>query len=290
MTNAFQTAHTSGGVRNKKASSNANQFLNAPIPSLESLPTTIQLQSSSMVDEIKPESQLPRRLVYFTLWTGLLAYAILYAPGGTPEAGAIDDAIIKNMISRPFDGTYTPYFSAVFNLIGVYPLIFASLLLPGAKLQKAPALPFVLSSFALGFFGLGPYMILREKKNDIVRDMNRGLGSAIFEFKGTTLLLIGAVGYLFYFAATGAFAGDKLQAYLDLFSSSRLAHVSTLDFTILSMIISDPISEDMKRRNWKGPPAAAFAIIPLFGPLLYLLIRPGLPKLWSLNNLSKPRW
>jgi hypothetical protein len=63
-----------------------------------------------------------------------------------PGAAAIDSDIIMTMVKTPFNGSISPIFVAIFNLLGVYPLIYASLLLPGAKEQRIPALPFVVSS------------------------------------------------------------------------------------------------------------------------------------------------
>ncbi len=54
-------------------------------------------------------------------------------------------------------------------------------------------------------------------------------------------------------------------------------HVSSIDFLILSALVVDPMSEDMDRRFFMGPPAVAFALLPIVGPSLYLLTRPPLP-------------
>jgi len=42
--------------------------------------------------------------------------------------------------------------------------------------------------------------------------------------------------------------------------------------------VVDPIREDMLRREWYSPvKLAAFTILPVIGPSLYLLLRPTLP-------------
>lgn len=105
----------------------------------------------------------PPRLAYALLWVSLLVYAFGIAPGGSPEAAAIDSTIIAKMISTPYDGTMNPIFVAIFNALGIVPAVLASLLLPGSgrlrrsedPSQRLPALPFVIGSFALGFFGVG---------------------------------------------------------------------------------------------------------------------------------------
>jgi len=107
----------------------------------------------------------PPRLAYALLWVSFVVYAFVIAPGGSPEAAAIDGTIIAKMISTPYDGTINPIFVAIFNSLGIVPAVLASLLLPGSgrlrqsegggPSQRLPALPFVIGSFALGFFGVG---------------------------------------------------------------------------------------------------------------------------------------
>jgi hypothetical protein len=186
--------------------------------------------------------------------------------------------MIQTIIQTPNDGTVTPVFSALFNSLGILPAVYASLLLPGANSkQKIPGLLFVISSFALGFFGVAPYLALRRINVDVT-DSNKGMGSGLFENKLSSIgsLLFGI--YLVYFAFTAPFEGDRVAAYFDLFANQRLAHVSTIDFTILSIAMNEPMSEDMQRRGWQGPSAVTFCAIPLFGPIAYLLLRPPLPK------------
>lgn len=111
----------------------------------------------------------PPRLVYALLWVSLVVYAFGIAPGGSPEAAAIDTTIIAKMISTPYDGTMNPIFVAIFNALGIVPAVLASLLLPGSgrlresegPSQRLPALPFIIGSFALGFFGVGEGKCLR---------------------------------------------------------------------------------------------------------------------------------
>lgn len=236
--------------------------------------------SSTLTDEpiLEDGINAPPRKAYLALWLCFVTYAFTLAPTGSAK---IDEDLIKLMISTPFEAanTVSPIFVAIFNSLGVLPAIYASLLLPGGSLsQKVPALPFVISSFALGFFGLGPYLGLRNKR-EVVLDSERGRGSVAFEFKGTSLAMLSFAVYLLYFGISGAYGGnDRISDYLDLFSTSQLAHVSTIDFTILSLAVADPMSEDMRRRNFEGPSAIAFAAFPVIGPCLYLLLRPPLPK------------
>lgn len=70
------------------------------------------------------------RLTYLAVWLGLLIYAFKIGPQGDPE---VANKLINDAILHPYDGTLNPIFVAIFNLLGVYPAIYGSLLLPGTS-------------------------------------------------------------------------------------------------------------------------------------------------------------
>jgi len=91
--------------------------------------------------------------------------------------------------------------------------------------------------------------------------------------------MLGFALFLAYFAVAGNYGGsDRIGDFLRSFESQKLVHVSTIDFTILSLAVQEPMREDMSRRNWTGIDAWTFAALPVIGPCLYLLIRPELPE------------
>jgi hypothetical protein len=110
-----------------------------------------------------------KRIIYGILWSGLVYYAFNLSPGGSGEAQIVDSGIISKVLSTPFDGSISPLFIGVFNALGILPATYASLLLCGSKNQKIPALPFVISSFFLGFFGIGPYLLFRKQEVDVTK-------------------------------------------------------------------------------------------------------------------------
>jgi len=231
-------------------------------------------------ESLEPTFSL-RRASYLTLWTSLLAYTTYFTSTVTPEAALLAPDILNTAILTPFDGSLSPVFVTLFFFLGILPVVYGSLLLPSAKKQKFWALPFVASSFALGFFGIGPYLGLRNKSPDpvILSQEDRDTGASIFDNKITPLFLLASAIYLVYFAVNGSFEGDRWAAYLQLFDTQPLARISTIDFTILSLAVWDPISEDMKRREYTPPvPAAAFCALPIIGPILYLCLRPSVPQ------------
>lgn len=66
-----------------------------------------------------------------------------------------------------------------------------------------------------------------------------------------------------------------ISAFGELFWSSKLAHISTMDLCVLSAVIIDPIREDMRRRGVE-PELAKVALfsVPLVGPAAWMLVRP----------------
>ena len=180
----------------------------------------------------------PPRLEYFLVWIGLLVYAFGIAPGGSPEAAKIDASLIEKLILTPYDGTTNPILVAIFNFLGILPAVYASLLLPGSKKQPILALPFVLGSFGLGFFGVGPYLGARTLQLNVL-EQDKGRGSVLFESKLSAVLLLGFGSFLTYYMLSNSI-GDFATVwseYLDLFKTQRLVNVSTIDFTILSLAV-----------------------------------------------------
>ena len=79
-------------------------------------------------------------------------------------------------------------------------------------------------------------------------------------------------------ALLGPDSADHIAAYSQLYGSSQLTHVSTLDLTVLSVLMWGIIGEDARRRDWFEPAKVVpFVALPVLGPALYLLVRPRLP-------------
>lgn len=90
---------------------------------------------------------------------------------------------------------------------------------------------------------------------------------------------------LFTIADIAAASAD----FSELFMSSKLVHVSTLDLLTLSIFFYEPAIEDMRRRGWwpkeEGVTATtaermrllSFCALPVLGPALYVVLRPPLP-------------
>ena len=202
----------------------------------------VHLFGTEGLDESVESSFSPRRISYLSLWVGLLGYSTYFSSQISPEAEAASAKILNTSIFSPFDGFLSPIFVTLFLFLGILPAIYGSILLPSSKRQKVWALPFVASSFALGFFGMGPYLGLRNKSSspESLCAEDRDTGSALFDNKVTPFFLLASALYLIYFGLTGSYDGsDRWKDYLDLFNTQPLARISTIDFTILSLAVSN---------------------------------------------------
>ncbi len=209
-----------------------------------------------------------RRLGFGGLWLLLLGYATFLAPGDRPET--LD--LIKHLSTGQVAGI-NPMVVALFNLMGVLPLAYSCLLYADGRGQKIPAWPFAAGSFAVGAFALIPYLGLRQDNPGWVGPKGRLI--KFWDSRYTAIgLLVAAIGLLGY----GLIAGDWSD-FVGQWQTSKFINVMSLDFCLLSLLGSELVPDDMARRGMVNPVVATLAQwLPLFGLLIYLVVRPGLPK------------
>ena len=187
--------------------------------------------------------------------------------------------LIKGLVSAPFSGATNPIFEALFNSLGVVPAVYAALLLPGAKDQpRLPAVPPIAASFALGFFALGPYLILREPREGPVSRASLGWATrVVFESKPFAAFNAAFAVFLAGYGVTHADAA-AVEGFARLWTEqSALCCVSSCDLLVLSIAMYGALAEDMRRRGvFDAGKAAAFCALPVVGPCLWLLARPEL--------------
>lgn len=245
-----------------------------------------QLRRAAPTMGLADVAERPARAGMALAYVGF-ASAIATFPGDFSNPA--DTQMIMDAINDP--SSLNPVFFFVFNSLGLLPAVNAALLLPGAKAQRPlPAAPFVASAFFAGFGGLGPYLILREPRPEPVARSDLGFFPRyVSESRLYGLgLLAGAVGL--YATLAGA-APTDYAGYQDLFASSKLVSVSTVDFCILSLFAFEPIKEDMSRRGWwsdsqsssDAPSSAEVArlaafCLPVVGPASYVALRPALEE------------
>lgn len=237
-----------------------------------------------------------RTLGIIFVWVIFVSYALFLAPGKTPDAQAADATLLTQLLSTPFDGTVSALFVCIFNSLGIWPVIYAATLLPGAAKQSpVPAWPFVVASFALGAFGLSPYLALREyrgTKGSVVLDDVDFVTRNWLEGRINAVLLLAGAVYLALYALGNGTIGDVApvaawSAFLPVFMGSLTPHISCVDFLVLWMFYSPVLLEDGRRRgiftgplsSWDISDKALFMLcagLPVFGGCAWLLLRPPL--------------
>jgi hypothetical protein len=209
-----------------------------------------------------------RRVTLFLLWLGFILYAFLLAPPDQPDT--------LDLITKLSTGQWTginPLVVSLFNLMGIYPLIYSAVLLIDGRGQKIPAWPFVLGSFAVGAFAILPYLALRQA-NPVFSGEKNGLIKLLDSRWFGLSLLLGALALLVY-----GFSQGNGADFIAQWQSSRFIHVMSLDFYFLSLVFPLLLKDDMSRRGMKNPSLFwLVSLLPLLGPAWYLCTRPPLPE------------
>ncbi len=207
-----------------------------------------------------------RKIAFGALWLGLIIYAFVFAPPDQPDTLEL----IKNLSIGQWQGI-NPLVVALFNIMGVWPVIYSCVVLIDGKNQKILAWPFAAASFAVGAFALLPYLALREPNQKFFGTKNPLLKLLDSRLTGI-VLTIGAAILVTYGIRNGDW-GNFVQQW----QTSRFIHVMSLDFCLLCLLFPTLLKDDMARRGMKNPQFFwLISLIPLFGPLIYLCVRPPL--------------
>lgn len=205
-----------------------------------------------------------RALTLGCLWLAFLGYAFLFAPPNQPETM---DLIVR--LSSGDWANINPLITALFNLMGILPLMYGAILFLDGRGQQLPAWLFSIGSFFAGAFALLPYLALRQENPQFIGTKNWWLRWQDSRVLGG-LILIGTVTLLVYGVTQGDWHDFVVQ-----FGQDRFIHVMSLDFCLLSLLLPTLVRDDMARRGldqawlfW------AIALIPLLGMAVYLTLRP----------------
>ncbi len=206
------------------------------------------------------------KLTLWLLWLAFVVYAFGFAPPDRPDTFEL----IKNLSTAQVDGI-NPLIVALFNIMGVFPVIYASLLLFDGRMQPIRAYPFVLGSFAVGAFAILPYLALRHPNQSFTGEKSWLLKALDSRWVGGSVA-IAAIGLVTYGLTQGNWT-DFIQQW----QTSRFIHVMSLDFCLLCLLFPLILQDDMARRGWDSPGKFwAIALIPFLGAAIYLLVRPAI--------------
>lgn len=207
-----------------------------------------------------------RKVAFGLLWLGFAIEAFLLAPPDQPNTLEL----IQQLSTGQFQGI-NPLVVALFNIMGIWPLIYAGVVFSDGRMQKIPAWIFSVASFAVGAFALLPYLALRENNPSFVGKKTRLLRLLDSRWFGLGVVL-GAIGLLAYGLSQGDWS-DFIQQW----QTSRFIHVMSLDFCLLCLLFPSLLGDDMARRGLHDRRIFwAVACVPLLGPAVYLALRPPL--------------
>ncbi|CAM3055649.1 hypothetical protein HP548_07610 [Paenibacillus taichungensis] len=209
------------------------------------------------------------RWILALTWLAFIAYAWIWAPG--QPLGS--DPVFKELITLQ---SKEPWLLTVFSWLGIFPAIFACLLLRRsgkARGSHVHAWPFVLLSFGLGAFALLPYFAWSSQTHrgsgyeqlSFARQRESGIGRVAAHKLTQMVLLLLTLGTGFYAVTQG-----NPDVYMEVFRESSFVHIMTIDFVILTLLSVIALFRDasLNRRScgW-----AVAGLIPLIGPLIYLM-------------------
>lgn len=209
---------------------------------------------------------MSKKIGFWLLWLGFVAYAFLLAPPDQPDT----IELIKNLSTGNWEGI-NPLIIALFNIMGIWPLIYSGLMFIDGREQKIPAWLFATGSFGVGAFALLPYLALRQPNQEFTGSKDIVLKLLDSRWLGITLTL-GALSLLSFGLLKGDW-GDFIQQW----QTKRFIHVMSLDFCLLCLLFPALLGDDMARRGLKNSQVFwVVALVPMIGPLLYLCLRPPL--------------
>ncbi|MBW4474666.1 MAG: DUF2834 domain-containing protein [Stenomitos rutilans HA7619-LM2] len=209
-----------------------------------------------------------RKIGFWLVWLVFVSYAFLLAPPDRPDTVEL----IKHLSTGQIAGI-NPLVVALFNIMGVMPMLYSCLMFIDGRMQKVPAWLFATASFAVGAFAIVPYLALREPNGSFVGKKNWLL--KLLDSRWLALgLAIAALGLLVYGLSQGNWADFAQQ-----WRSSRFIHVMSLDFCLLSVLFPALVRDDMARRGLTDKRLfRAVALLPLLGAISYLVLRPPLQE------------
>ncbi|KAL3904142.1 MAG: hypothetical protein SGILL_010184, partial [Bacillariaceae sp.] len=215
--------------------------------------------------------------LYGALWLGFLVFGIFLSPGEVLDLK--DTQIIEGFINDPSNtaGGMNPLFFAVFNGLGIMPIVMAQLALPQGSKSGVPAAPFMLGSVAAGFGAAGLYLTLRappvERKTKAEASWitsnildNKIANWGAVALSGSVLVTSGILSSF----VDGSFS-TILDGYMQLASTSKLVCVSSVDLMILSIAVATLIPQDYRLRTADGGDGADGTNIPVIAASTLLL-------------------
>ena len=211
-----------------------------------------------------------RKVALFLIWITFVSYTVWLAPLDQADTWPL----VKKLLTLQW-GEVNAIIPAIFSLMGVWPMIYACLMFADGRMQNFRAWPYFLGSNGTGVICLMPYLILRQSNQEFYGKQDWLIRALDKRSTGVTLLLTAIACF-----AYAILAGDWGD-YVQQFQTRAFVQLISLDFCLMCLIfpITSLFDDDMARRGIRDSRIFwAVALVPLFGPLLYLCFRPRLPE------------
>ena len=209
-----------------------------------------------------------RRLVLWFIWLSFVAYTIWLAPLDHSYTWYLG----RKLITLQW-GDLNAYIPAIFSLMGVLPMVYACLMFVDGRMQTFRAWPYFVGSNFTGVICLLPYLLFRRCNQAFEGEQDKWL--QLFDRRSTGVaLLVSAIALIIYAVVMGDW-----EDYVQQFRTQPFVHLISLDFCLMCLIfpITSLFDDDMARRNiYSTRLFWSVALVPLFGPLVYLCVRPPL--------------
>ncbi|HEY9622346.1 MAG TPA: DUF2834 domain-containing protein [Crinalium sp.] len=220
-----------------------------------------------------------RKAILWVIWIGFVTYTIWLAPLDHAETWAI----AKRLLTLQWN-QLNAIIPVIFSLMGVWPMIYAGLMFADGRMQSFRAWPYFIGSNFTGVICLLPYLIFRKSNQQFYGMKDQWL--RLVDRRSTGITLLGTTIALFVYA----FVAGDWSDYVRQFQTVPFVHLISLDFCLMCLTfpITSLFDDDMTRRGlhddrWFW----AVALIPLFGPLVYLCLRPPLAEQATKSSKSE---
>ena len=211
-----------------------------------------------------------RKVVLFLIWVTFVVYTVWLAPLDQPDTLPL----VKKLLTFQLEEV-NAILTSIFWLMGVWPMIYACLMFADGRMQNFRVWPYFIGSNGIGVICLIPYLILRKSNQDF--DGKKDYLLKILDSRLTGIFLfLSTIGLLSYAIVAGDWAD-----YIQQFQTRTFVHLISLDFCLMCLTfpLTSLFDDDMARRGLKDSRIFwAVALVPLFGPLTYLCLRPSLPE------------
>lgn len=205
-----------------------------------------------------------RKILFWLVWLGFIAYALLFAPSG----GARNLQLLINLFTLQWS-EINPIVLSLLALVGIWIAIYSAVLFFDGRMQDVPFWPFAVVSVGTGVIGLLPYLALRESNQQFSGPKDRFL--KVLDSPLTALYLLTIVVALFTYAGVSG----GWREYVEQFQTLRFVNVMSVAVGLFWLCFPAVVGDDLGRRGVQaGGWLWAITLIPLFGAIAYLCLRP----------------